>query len=370
LGYGSCLSAPISVDGAIYGILCFGTSHERPTPFLSIERHFVDLAAMTIGHVLGRHKSEEARRRVETRLRRNQLRQQAIMSSVMEGLINVDDLGKIRDVNPAMEVIFGYTRAEMVGQNVMLLMGPPHDAKHDSYMERYRRTGEQRVIGTIREIEARRKDGTVFPIELSVNETHDGEHRSLTGVIRDITERKEVERLKSEFVSTVSHELRTPLTSIRGALGLLEGGVVGSLPTKALSMVTLARTNSDRLIRLINDILDLEKLESGEVSLYLGELEPRDIVGITVGDLQAMADECDVHVELEVDETLPQIRGDQDRLIQVLTNLLGNALKFSPRDSTVVVRASHGTTGCIFAVEDQGPGISGDDQKRLFQKFQ
>ncbi|QRN94896.1 PAS domain S-box protein [Archangium violaceum] len=198
----------------------------------------------------------------------------------------------------------------------------------------------------------------------------------LYGVARDITERKrleaerhQMERLKNEFVSTVSHELRTPLTSIRGSLGLLEGGVLGELPSQAQDMVRIARTNTERLIRLINDILDLEKMESGKLDFHLEPLELRVLLAQAAEAHHGYAEECGARVELAVEAPDAWAMVDGDRFLQVLANLLSNALKFSPRGERVTLRLARVGTRLRVSVEDRGPGIPESFRARIFQKF-
>jgi signal transduction histidine kinase len=182
--------------------------------------------------------------------------------------------------------------------------------------------------------------------------------------------RREVERLKSEFVSTVSHELRTPLTSIRGSMGLLEGGILGELPPPVLDLVRIARSNTERLIRLINDILDLEKIEAGKLGLRLQPLEAAEVVEATLGSLRSIAEAVGVELRVETQGARP-VRADRDRLIQVLTHLISNALKFSPRGGVVTVRAVPTAPGHVrFEVADQGPGIPLEKRSKLFGTFQ
>jgi PAS domain S-box-containing protein len=186
----------------------------------------------------------------------------------------------------------------------------------------------------------------------------------------DVTGQKAVDRLKDEFVSTVSHELRTPLTSIRGALGLLEAGVLGALPTDALEVVRIARSNTDRLVRLINDILDLEKIEAGKLELKTSTFTPAGLVAATARMLQGVAEEARVALHTDVAD-LDAIEGDEDRLVQVLTNLVSNAIKFSEPGDVVTIRAQQVSNARVrFSVEDQGEGIAEQDIPKLFGKFQ
>ena len=211
-------------------------------------------------------------------------------------------------------------------------------------------------------------DGRVF--ECYTAPVHDGE--LLYGrawYYRDITERKAVERMKSEFIGVVSHELRTPLTSIRGALGLINGGVVGDLPPRAREMVAIAHKNSERLVRLINDILDIEKLESSGLSLDLKPLSLAELAAQAVEANGAFAAQFGVSLVLAQPLPAALIAADADRLMQVLANLLSNAAKFAPRDSCVeVALAIRGGSACV-SVTDHGAGISEAFRARIFQKF-
>jgi PAS domain S-box-containing protein len=190
-------------------------------------------------------------------------------------------------------------------------------------------------------------------------------------VLRDITEWSRVSRLKNEFVSTVSHELRTPLTSINGALRLIDSGAMGPLPAAMGNLATIARTNCERLIRLVNDMLDLDKIEAGKLQLRYSTLAPADLVETTLDSVRAMADEYHVRLDTDVD-ALGAFSGDRDRVVQVLTNLVSNAVKFAPTDSaiTVTARTDDGGDRIRFAVTNGGPGIAPSDMGRLFSKFQ
>ncbi|GAB4210976.1 MAG: PAS domain S-box protein [Synechococcales cyanobacterium] len=188
---------------------------------------------------------------------------------------------------------------------------------------------------------------------------------------RDVTEAKKIERLKNEFVSMVSHELRTPLTSIRGALGLIRGGVGGALPEQVRSLLDIADKNSERLVLLINDILDIDKIESGQMTFDLQPTELAPIVVQTIAANQTYADQYQVHFALNI-PTTPEpihVRVDHNRLTQVITNLLSNAAKFSPPQGTVTVRLLPSPDTIRLEVIDHGPGIPEEFRSRIFQKF-
>ncbi|MDW5441663.1 ATP-binding protein [Polaromonas sp. SM01] len=185
----------------------------------------------------------------------------------------------------------------------------------------------------------------------------------------DITELKRIDRMKSEFVSTVSHELRTPLTSIRGSLGLIAGGVAGQLPEAVKTLVGIAKTNCERLIRLINDILDIEKIESGKMKLDLQAVDLKLLLAQALVANEGFGAAHKVGLSLHFPDDKVQVHVDSDRLMQVITNLLSNAIKFSPFGGTVEVHVSLPGTKVRIEVRDHGPGIPLEFRKRIFQKF-
>jgi signal transduction histidine kinase len=195
------------------------------------------------------------------------------------------------------------------------------------------------------------------------------ETRSLLRALRYATERKRLERLKDEFVSTVSHELRTPLTSISASLGLLVGNAAGILAEPARRLLGIAHANSQRLVRLINDILDIEKLESGHVVFDLGRIEVRSLVERTIDGYRGFAEGHNVRIRFEGSSAVAEVRADPDRLAQVLTNLLSNAVKFSPAGHEVVVTVRHASDFVRISVRDHGPGIPPDFKSRIFERF-
>jgi PAS domain S-box-containing protein len=191
-----------------------------------------------------------------------------------------------------------------------------------------------------------------------------------SGSLRDISERKEAEKRISEFYSMVSHELRTPLTSIRGSLGLIEGGKAGEVPPKVLKLVGIGRTESERLIRLINDILDIKKIETGNFELSPESFDPEKLVIKTIDGISGMALDAGVKLESSVN-TKRHLYGDFDRLVQVLTNLISNAIKYSPKGKSVKISVQDSDDYKLrISVKDEGPGIPEQKRDRLFGMFQ
>jgi signal transduction histidine kinase len=196
-----------------------------------------------------------------------------------------------------------------------------------------------------------------------------GELAGFYAVAHDITLLKRIDRMKSEFISTVSHELRTPLTSVRGSLGLMSAGVVGKLPDAANHLVAIAQNNCDRLIRLINDILDTEKIESGEVPLRLQVVELAPVVRKALTDNEGFAQQHGVRLRVVAPDAPLLARVDSDRLLQVLTNLISNAVKFSPAGADVDVRLSGPPDRIRVEVSDRGPGIPDEEREHVFERF-
>ena len=186
-----------------------------------------------------------------------------------------------------------------------------------------------------------------------------------------ISQRSHVDTLKDEFISTVSHELRTPLTSIRGALGLLSSGVIGEVDSKALNLLRIATVNTDRLIRLINDILDIERMESGRAALQVRRCSLRDLCQQAIETMKPMADANSIQLELEASTTAESLffDADPDRILQVLTNLLSNAIKFSESGTTVRVQTEPMPDSLLLKVCDEGRGIPADKLDAIFERF-
>ena len=309
------------------------------------------------------------RKQAEQALLENEERIRAIVDNVVDGIITIDDSGIIISINHAAERIFGYSEGELIGQNVSLLAAEPHGSAHDRYLANYLTTGEAKIIGQMRELEGRRKYGRRFPLELAVSELKLDDEQLFVGVVRDITARKGMDRMKQEFVSTVSHELRTPLTSIRGSLGLVTGGAVGKISKKAQEMIDMAEKNTDRLINLVNDILDMEKIESGSLEFRFGALDLSKLVELSLDANKGFADQYGIQFELVKTQPDVRVQGDSDRLMQVLANLLSNAAKFSPVGGKVEIAVTKQNGLARVSVSDHGPGIPEELHQTIFVKF-
>jgi len=322
----------------------------------------METVAGSLGQMLARARERE---RAEELSRQ----QEILLGSVADGICGVDRNGLVRFANPAAARLLGARPANLIGKPVHQLVhgSAPPDRKCGEDCPLRRASGQRKSItgeGTIF-----RSNGTGFPAEFFLNPILDqGRFSGSVLSFRDISQRYALDRMKDEFVSTVSHELRTPLTSIRGALGLLSSGMLGSINEKAANLLRIALSNSERLVRLINDILDLERTQSGREPLAFRPVQLGEVVRQAIDGMQPVADEAGVL--LIHDKTQVEVVADQDRLLQVVTNLLSNAVKFSPQNSAVSVMLRSGASGVTLSVIDQGRGIPAEKLEAIFGRFQ
>ena len=302
-------------------------------------------------------------------LQRREAELSAILETAQSPILTVDETGVIESANAATTRLFGYDQDELIGANISILMGAEHARQHDHHMRAYRETGRAKIVGGDTDVEAVRKDRSRVPVQMSVSEVALPDRRVFTGILTDLSERKRVDRLKNEFVSTVSHELRTPLTAIRGALGLLSESSDAMLSDPARNMVEIAYNNSNRLVRLINDILDIEKIESGKISFHLEQIELSALLRRCIETNRALAEQYRVNVQLAEPETPLMVEADTDRLIQVVTNFLSNAFKFAPAGSVVEVSVNSEGEDVRVCVRDHGPGIPEEFRPHIFGRF-
>ena len=295
-----------------------------------------------------RHQAEERRRIFETSL---------------DLILVVDREGTILRVSPSSRAILGYEPIDMGGRNAAEFVHPDDlDAIRDEM--RHARLGH-----LIRDFATRyvHNDGHIVTLAWSGVWSEPEQRHFLIG--RDVTEQKRTARMKDEFIATVSHELRTPVTSIAGPIGLLAGGAAGALPDSVKRFVTMAQNNCNRLVQLLNDILDLEKIEAGGMTLNFQRVELKRLVEQAIDLNRALAEKYGVPVRLDTDATNMAVRTDSERLMQVLTNLLSNAVKFSPPGEEAVISIEPRDNHVRIAVRDHGPGIPVEYQTLVFEKF-
>jgi len=289
---------------------------------------------------------------LQSRLAAMAQRQRAIHDNIHDAVITFDDLGLIEGGNPAAARLFACDERHLTGQLVEAAMGA---SLPDLLVQR--------------ELPLRRADGSVFPAELALSDWTEQGRVQHTLVIRDLTERRRVERMKDEFLATVSHELRTPLTSIRGALGLLASGSAGALPKAAMPLAEMAKRNAERLSHLIDDILDLTKLEGNQMVMQLRLMRLDALLREAITTNQGYALRVGVTLGADLPEGCPQVRVDGERFLQVMANLLSNAIKHSADGDAVVVSLDWTVSHVRVSVRDRGPGVDPRFRGRMFEKF-
>ena len=345
---------PIMVDGISMGVIQFFYSSKNP----------IDADSGALLHSMGQqigqfilHKyAEQENQRLAHMVR-----------STVDAIIGMDADGKITNWNRGAARLYGWTSAEAVGKHYSMLMSRDLITEVKRQFEAVQTTGQLEN----QEMMHKRRNGSDIYVSQSWTIINDraGNMNEISVIGRDISEKKEAEKRVSEFYSIVSHELRTPLTSIRASLGLLEAGKGGTLTPRAAQLVKIGREEADRLVRLINDILDLRKIEAGMLELKFEKLSVSEIIESSIESLKSMAGTN--HVNLKNNSTMTEfIHGDRDRVTQVLVNLLSNAVKFSPEDGVVSVDTQVRGDKIRFGITDEGTGIPEEQISKLFHSFQ
>ena len=306
----------------------------------------------------------------------------ALIEMMEQGVIVLDSDDRVLDMNPAAETIVGQSRQDAMGQPVTELL--------QGRAERLKETGEGQT-----EIKIVRRDREqVFEARLSPLEDRRGRPLGRVVILHDVSDRERLEqalretrqaakasdRAKSDFMSVASHEMRTPITSIKGYTDLLAKGTVGPVNETQADFLDIIRANVDRIALLVSDLSDIARIESGRLSLELGAVDVPDVVVDAVQGLQAQIDEKEQVLRVCVPDDLPPVRADHERVVQVLSNLISNAHKFTPRGGCITVRAGRGSApghrddagtshDIVVAVEDNGIGIREHEQEKVFEKF-
>lgn len=378
----------------IYGLRKDGTEFPAEASISKFEVGGDVVYTVILRDITARKQAEEA---LTTLSHENEL----ILNSVGEGICGLDLDGHITFINPAATNLLGYSRDELIGQSIQVILASPEQANHGnsdatSTVEAFLHNGS---VQQAKRNTFLRKDGSPVPVEYI--STPIQEQSDIVGSVitfKDITERQVVERMKDEFISVVSHELRTPLTSIHGSLGMLASGLLAADPTTSKRLLDIAVASTERLVRLINDILDVERIESGKVKMQLQPCDAAELIRRAVDALQPMAEKSEINLQVQA-ESIP-LQADPDRILQTLTNLLSNAIKFSPAHSDVWIAATldqgselqpeapeiqaEGPFAAIlrdsaqllnpphvlFSVADQGRGIPMDKRETIFERFQ
>lgn len=302
----------------------------------------------------------------------NEKRIQTIIEAAQDAYIGVDLRGDITDWNSAAEKMFGWSSKEAIGRPLAQLVIPERfRASFERAISVFNQTGRTGLLNQRVERLVVNRTGQEFPVEVTVGLAGGRDTYFFSTFLHDISERKKVEQMKNEFISTVSHELRTPLTSIRASLGLLVGGVGEELPADTRALVEIANRSCERLVRLVNDVLDIEKIESGKIDFDLRKQALRPLIQEALEGIESYAQQYKVTLAPDL-SCIPAdfaLTVDHDRLIQVLHNLLSNAIKFSPPGGTVRLHVACDEHEVRLSVEDSGRGIPAAFRERMFQKF-
>ena len=315
-------------------------------------------------YVSERHRAEEALRAAQQALSEREARMRALVETAPDGIVTIRSDGTIESVNAVLENLCGVPASDLIGVDIeriipsFLLDGRISDLA----------SGQRSPFSAGRELYAVRQDGSHVPVEVSTSTVSLGREDVYTGIVRDITERKEVEERVKDFYSMVSHELRTPLASIRTALGLMES-FSDELSDKTRPVVRIAAAEADRLMRLINDILDMRKIESGKLELALDAFDASDLLRKAIEGIDSLAHQAQVTIENEANTAL-DVYCDGDRILQVLSNILANAVKYSPSPGKVIVACEKSGSSCKISVRDFGPGVAKNQAHKLFGRFE
>ncbi len=321
--------------------------------------------------VTEQHEAEEALH-LATRQR------ELILQAVGDGIYGIDLDGRLTFINEAGAHILGYATEELAGRDVHEVLhhshadGTAYSKSTDPILQALRRSEPIRMRDEV----FWRKDGVSIPVEYSANPIiEEGRVSGMVVAFQDVSERRRLERMKDEFISTVSHELRTPLTSLRASLGLISSGSLDKRPEKQRQMIEMAIGNADRLIRLVNDILDFDSVERGSLPLHRQPVEAIDMLRRAADVAYSTAAQARIGFKIEAPGS-PVVFADEERVLQVLNELVTNAIKFSPQHTKIHLTAQHagtdvsGAAEVCFIVEDQGRGIAPEKLERIFERFQ
>jgi PAS domain S-box-containing protein len=307
-------------------------------------------------------------------------RLRSVVNHVIDGIITIDEYGKVESFNPAAEKIFGYSAAEVVGRNINMLMPAPYHDEHNGYLENYRRTGIPKIIGIGREVSGRRSDGIVFPMELAVSEFRVEGRRYFTGIVRDITERKrleqelhqrieqlaEADRRKDEFLAMLAHELRNPLAAIHSAVQL---SALSGLEEHINWSMDVINRQIKHLTRLIDDLLDVSRITRGKIDLRKETVDVATIVNRAVESVRLLIDQRQHQLAVSCSPGTMWLEADPTRLEQILVNLLSNAAKYTDDGGRIWLSAGRDGDEIVIRVRDSGVGIPSAVLPRMFDLF-
>ncbi len=315
------------------------------------------------------------RRHAERQRQESMFRLKAIVDTAVDGVITINERGIMESVNPAAERMFGWTAGELVGHNLSMLMPEPDRSAHDGYLRRYLMTGERHVIGIGREVRGIRRDGTMFPMDLAVSETPLGSGRRIfTGLLRDVSDRKRIEaaliasdQRKDEFLAVLAHELRNPLAPISNALQVLKHA--SDQPERVNSVREVMERQMHQLVRLIDDLLDVNRITRGKLHLRRARVDLAEVVGAAVESSRTAIDACGHQLVIDLPAEPVWLVVDPMRIAQVISNLLANAARYTPTGGRIELRGHSDGESVQISVTDNGIGIPRDSLSRVFEIF-
>jgi PAS domain S-box-containing protein len=365
-GIVSAAFVPIMSKNRFLGIMMVGSSSSY-----AFSQYQVDLL-MAFGSQLG---SALENAQLYDEVSKGKTYIENLVENAGDVIFSTDMEDRILTWNRGAEIVLGYDKQEVLGKHLSILLPP----------ERFHALEEIRakveISGALRDVEVRskKKDGNTIDLSLSLSPIRDVEGKivGFLRVAKDVTEKKryerrlkELDKMKSDFVSNVSHELRTPLTSIKGSVDNMLDGLTGQLNQKQVRYLARIKSNSDRLTRLINDLLDLSRIEAGRIEVRPATLPMAALVGEVAEYLKHLAAEKLINIEVMAPDPSMTVWADRDKVTQVLLNLVGNAIKFSPEERTVTVAIEKNRSEWVeISVADTGPGILPDEMNKIFAKF-
>ena len=308
----------------------------------------------------------------KTQLANESARTQSVLQNMVEGVVMVDEQGKILMMNPAAEQLYGATLAEVAGQHLTAKAGEEHMV---TLAQELTTPGDREISkdvgGTAPDADAKK----TIKASAAVVQNQEGKVVGVVSQLSDVSKHKELQRMQRDFIAHVTHELRSPLASIRAAMEILQGEVAEKLRDEENRMLNTALKNADRLGDLINSILDFSKIESGQMTVFPKKMDPERIAREGVDSLAAWASKKRLTLALVTAPDLPPVMADSPRVVQVLVNLISNAIKFTPVGGSITVRVQRsgdketGAQLVQYSVTDTGPGIPKKEQKKVFEKF-
>lgn len=371
-GVEAYIGVPLYIDGELYGALNFHSGERAQRQLGESDQQVLRLLVQWLGAEMGRQQDFQELRTTQARLADEQAYLEAVIEATDEGIAPVDSNGTVVTANSAMARIFAADKQALVGSSLTQLFAP---AERGTILAALHETQALSQVhdGAGRQIEASglRADGKPFPADLYLAPMAIEDSELVLAVIRDASEAHQAEIIKNQFVSTVSHELRTPLTSIVGSLGLVRGGAAGELPPRAATLIDMAHRNASRLIGLVNDILDFERLRSGRIEVDPQSVDLGEQMEAARQNNAGYAEQAGCRLDVHLPDQPVTVQVDPDRLQQVFSNLISNAAKFSPEGEAVDVRAEKDAQNSTVTVtvRDHGGGIPDSVRDRLFQPF-